>query len=234
MGKRKRADMEADNLETAKLQEYLKVMQPRSKSRIWANEESIVTNAPNECVPSAPSQVIDQSKNDKDYGNIPKMATKPRMTEQAGGELPLNSKFISEADVFTNRSLIVDEVLQLPVHAPPPSDEDWLRSRTSKLLDLVEDGDAKVDKIAERAVNPESSMNKKVEDSSIQADETRCGSAISVAPLKSRDDTSNASGRLFVRNLPYTATEEELKGHFESLGPTSIIEVSLAENSQVW
>lgn len=240
-GKRKRADLEADNLGNAKLQEYLEVMQPPSRSMIWANEYSTDTRATNTCAPSLPLQVVDEGKNDKDYDNMSKKPTKSRMVEEPGGNLPLYSKSTSTADVFTDIEPIADESKQLPVRVhPPSSDEDWLRSRTSRLLDLVEDESAPVSRVelalaeekeAERTFISKTSMNKTIKDPSVQADEeTNSGSFLSVTPLNPRNESSHTSGRLFVRNLPYTATEEDLRRYFESDGNNSIIEVSLAES----
>lgn len=211
-------------------------MQPPSKSRIWANEYSTVTKAPDGHALSLPLQVVVEGKNNNDYENVAKKPTKPRMTEEVGGRLPLNSTSTSFVEVSTSMNPIVDEVLQLPFCAPSPSDEDWLRSHTSRLLDLAKDDDALVSRIelgqdaekaAERADISESSVNTKFKDPSVQADEEfESGASTSVKLLDPRNDTSNTSGRLFVRNLSYTATEEDLKRHLESNGPTSIIEVS--------
>lgn len=183
---------------------------------------------------------MDEGENDKDYEMVPKKPTKPSILEEVGGEQPLNSESTRTTDASTSMNSIGDEALQLPVRPHPPlSDEDWLRLRTSRLLDLVKDDDANElardeEKKAERAVISESSMNKKVKDPSIHAGEViKNGSSTSVTPLNPRTDASDASGRLFVRNLPYTATEEDLKRHFESNGPTSIIEVSLTEISSL-
>lgn len=243
LGKRKRADLEVDNHKNTKLQEYLEVMQLPSKSRIWSNEDSIVTKAPSGRARSPPRPVIDECKNDKDYENAPKKPTKRCMTEEVGGDLLLNSKSSSSADVSINMNPIVIE--ELPVCAPPPpTDEDWLRSRTTRLLDLV-DGDEALASTVERARDDEneaegavisgSSMNKEVKDPSVQTDEEiKSSFSTCDTPLNPINDINNASGRLFVRNLSYTATEDDLKKHFESNGHSSIIEVSLAEIPQSW
>lgn len=244
LGKRKRADLEAYDDGNSKLQEFLEVMQPPSKSRIWANEDAIATKTLISHAPSSGLQVINEGKNDKDYENVPRQPTKPRMREEISGNSPRNSISSSTAEVSTNMIPILDEILKPPVRAPPPpSDEDWLRSRTSRLLDLVEDDETLVSKIelardeekeAERAVTSESSTSKKIKDQGVQEDEeTTGGSSKPMNPWSDADDTSDTSGRLFVRNLPYTATEEDLKRHFESNGHTFITEVSLAETCQV-
>lgn len=44
--------------------------------------------------------------------------------------------------------------------------------------------------------------------------------------LKSEEDISE-SGRLFVRNLPYTITEDELQKHFEKYGPISEVNLPI-------
>ena len=238
LGKRKRANLEADGHGNAKLQEYLEVMQLPSKCRIWANEDSAAVKAPNGRGARPTLQVIDESKNDKDYENPPKKLTKPR-TEEAGGNLLQKIRPTSTADVSRNMNPIFGEGVLLPSLAPPPpSDEDWLRSRSSRLLDLVEDDDTSVSKIepaqddgeeAERTVISESSMTEKVKDPTGQADEEITNDSSTFGtPLD-----PNASGRLFVRNLPYTATDEEIKSHFESIRHNSIIEVSLTETSCV-
>lgn len=241
LGKRKRADLEADNHKNTKLQEYLEVMQLPSKSRIWSNEDSIVTNAPSGRARSPPLPVIDKCKDDNDYKNAPKKPTKHCMTEEVGGDLLLNSKSSSTADVTINMNPIVIE--ELPVRAPPPpTDEDWLRSRTTRLLDLVDGDEALASTVerarddeneAERAVISGSLMNKEVKDPSVQTDEEiKSGSSTCDTPLNPINDINNTSGRLFVRNLSYTATEDDLKKHLESNGHSSIIEVHVSKDSR--
>jgi len=49
-------------------------------------------------------------------------------------------------------------------------------------------------------------------------------------PDESKDSAD--SGCLFVRNLPYECTDEQLKSHFEKIGPVSVIDLPLTKNNK--
>jgi len=122
------------------------------------------------------------------------------------------------------------------------SDMDWMRSRTSRLLGLVEDDDDDDDEerpitqqisggkpavtstpTAALAVNDTSDSRNKVlhptEDSS-QEEET----------AEAEDDAILGSGRLFLRNLAYSVTEEEIR---ELLAPDGDIQEVRVHNPSV-
>lgn len=225
--KRKHTDSSHDDQGDARLQEYLEVMQPPSKSKIWTNEDSAKTKAGTNHAP-CPPQLLDEDRKDKDYEHVPKK--------------PKNSPVILEIDQSLNRngatndstnpSPLVEGVVHLPQStAPPPSDEDWLRSRTSRLLGMVEAEDV-LNVITSHQRNEETSLAEgtsipqKLFENNVSLRDQQIESGISM-PLDSRENPRAASGRLFVRNLSYTATEEEIKRHFESDGRVSIIEVRL-------
>ena len=51
------------------------------------------------------------------------------------------------------------------------------------------------------------------------------GAAVSTAAAVPEDADVGETGRLFVRNLPYTATDEELQAHFARWGATAEVRV---------
>lgn len=113
-------------------------------------------------------------------------------------------------------------------------DDDWLRQRTNRLLDLVgaDELDAEMPEPA-RAAEPRKSepgdpMDEDQEEpeqgasedqSATQPSEPKKG--VKETPL----DSVRRTSRIFVRNLPYTATEDELRQYFAKFG--ELEEVSL-------
>lgn len=104
------------------------------------------------------------------------------------------------------------------------SDMDWMRSRTSRLLGLVEDDDE------------ESPMPQSRRDIEIDVHQGSVGDTLTDDVSDSRntalhpelvvdagignveDETISDSGRLFLRNLVFSVTEDEIKELFESDG----------------
>lgn len=123
---------------------------------------------------------------------------------------------------------------------PDVSDSDWLRSRTSRLLDLQEDdveeidgvkkgpGDIEGSRAQEAALSksaapaqpePEDiSRPPPIEDPAKAKGASKQGK--DAVPEGEDPDVAKvkAHGRLFVRNLPYDMSEESLRNQFESFG----------------
>ena len=235
LGKRKRVDLKGEN---AKLQEYLEVMQPPSKSRIWANEDLARSKTKNDHPLSPAPQRVEEIQKDEEYEFVPKKPQKSRMFKEDSE--PFEEVEISPQTLDISASITPSpaEKIETPeVAGPRSSDEDWLRSRTNRLLGLVEDKDILVSaneltrdkvEISEGSINATRLLNGRLLDPSSQTDErtevTR--ESIPNTPLDISNELSAASRRLFVRNLSYTTTEEDLRRHFEGAEPNSIVEVS--------
>ncbi|KAL8832773.1 MAG: hypothetical protein Q9191_000043 [Dirinaria sp. TL-2023a] len=118
------------------------------------------------------------------------------------------------------------------------SDAAWLRSRTSRLLDLVEEDETLVSKAPDlndgernSRIDPPapsvldiSTQTEAQLTTEIFPDETLKGPKLERAELD--------SSRLFIRNLPYTTTEKDLREFFDSYDYGSIEEVRLSMNRQ--
>ena len=112
----------------------------------------------------------------------------------------------------------------------PASDTDWLRSRTSRLLDLLdEEGLEDTRKEGEIEIQPDVSPPLAFEDHEDQAAPAQTASEQSVQAglvlTRDSDDNSNKSDRLFVRNLSYEASEESLEQLFSSFGPVKEVRI---------
>lgn len=126
--------------------------------------------------------------------------------------------------------------LQGPPDAPldageePPkvgaTDDEWLRSRTNRLLDLVDPDDPHFASQRVPAVEsqhqipaaPKSGPNEETRENHIPVLEAPDPRPAAVQDGETAADVIERTSRLFVRNLPYTATEDDLRAHFGTYG----------------
>lgn len=211
--KRKRSDLdEAD----PKLQEFLEVMQPASKTKKWP------TGPADDGMQEPPTKIqaieVPEAESDDEYESVPKKARKSSPSKEAPPTVAMPVNVVVEESTPTNEPM--------PDVAAAATDDDWLRSRTNRLLDLIDPDDIPavqtgtvdlsnavpvVDSTAEPSPFDEEPLQEVDETLSIEGDEEEKTDPILQA-------ISAAQGRLFVRNLPYTATEEDLRKHFEPFG----------------
>ncbi|GAB1310294.1 Multiple RNA-binding domain-containing protein 1 [Madurella fahalii] len=200
-----------------KLQEYLEVMgHPTKKSR---DEEAPGGSFQLDLTPALPSAVLEAGESDDEYEDIP---TRPLKTPiqailaraesfaapVADGEPPLPGPPDEPAT----------EASQVPADA---TDDDWLRSRTSRLLDLVDPDDP------EFLTRPAPSVPDVVPASEVQeqphggpaanADGLNGAAGGEVGP-KDAAKLVEKTSRLFLRNLSYTVTEDDIREHFGKFG----------------
>lgn len=222
--KRKRAEVDAAD---PKLQEFLEVMQPGSKSKAWTSKDGIEE-------PPTKMQAIElpEEESDEEYEMVPKKA-RNASREPSPAKIAAPPAVAPVAEVVDATEL-ADEIPVIGAAETQPSvgldatDDDWLRSRTSRLLDLVKPEDMVVDEgvpTASKAVQSTETAEPSASTVDVAMDNVekliseKAGSVTEVAG--STDATMDAvreSGRLFVRNLPYTATEDDLRVHFEKYG----------------
>ncbi|KAB5549932.1 RNA recognition domain-containing protein [Coniochaeta sp. 2T2.1] len=238
--KRKRDDVDESD---PKLREFLEVMDPKHAAK-RQREDAIGVSGE---IEMAPAPVEDES--DGEYEEIPakgskdapKVAPTPKVMAKVA-EVPVvvddDSVPPPQAEPETLSNAPEPEVVK---EAPPAgaTDDDWLRSRTNRLLDLVDPGDPNfvvrsaapgVDGAPPQQIpvtgGPTAEEGQPIQDTTVDHTE---------GPAEPEDgDTPETliqkTARLFVRNLPYTATEENLRTRFEKFG--AIEEVHLPVDSQ--
>lgn len=164
--------------------------------------------------------------NDDGYEGERQMRNNPSVpVQRPGSPLGVPSR---TSEPHSSQSLH-EEKEEIIIPEPPPSDNDWLRNKTNRLLDL--EGDIESHPVA--VTGGETNI-------SIQSSPP----IPNAEPLDNLDSTDSppsdnssippvANARLFVRNLPFTITEESLRSRFLPYG--TISEVSdrslLATNS---
>ena len=102
------------------------------------------------------------------------------------------------------------------------NDDEWLRSKTSRVLDLVDKDEKFPAASPEEAQDTAESIDENLsetEDDSPDEDDT-------IADTKTVQPEVFSTKRLFVRNLPFSTEESELKGFFASSFPEKVQEVS--------
>ena len=258
-------DQEAPQARNPKLEEFLNVMAPSSKSKTWANEDSVGMRS---SVPEEPliTSNSDKEGSDDEYQTVSKKrkrssgeeedegyasrAKSPRVSPLEGStvETSLVKKIDEPASDFhafpeDDKEAEEGDVEIVTESAPPVSDSDWLRSRTSRLLGLVDDDEfdegeknqlenqvpsrtQRLESTAKQKASPPglqvpdaaSHHTEKTEEAQTQAsnhDRFEKRSATDRTPMVAE---AEKTGRLFIRNLPYSATETELRDHFSSHG----------------
>lgn len=213
-----------------KLQEYLHVMQPPSKSKIWSNEG---LTRPQYALSPALSPPRQNATREGDDGGSE--ARPKRLKVNARPERAKDPFYASERSPTTVTAVISqnDGILpELPFSHdkifPITSDGDWLRSRTITTVDIDR---------ADEALDPRTSTSTDgapIQDSATlqefpENDRSGQGSQAKVEPESQISVRTNsfgyATGRLFVRNLSYATTEDELREYFTSHVSDTINEV---------
>jgi len=215
--KRKRSDVDESD---PKLKEFLEVMWPKSKPKTWEAEE---TQAPAIEEPPRKVQALElpEEGSDSEYDVVPKKPLK-----KATSPLPNNTvvTVVPAAEAEPSESLDTEaQNKPTPVRDElEATDDDWLRSRTNRLLDLVEPADAFAKKGSNNGFQLPSPLEIPEDVEIANSQEITTEQAIEhEVPSDGPDPTIEAiqaRGRLFVRNLPYSATEDDLRKHFETYG----------------
>jgi len=216
--KRKRGDVEQDD---AKLKEFLEVMQPANKAKKWTADvgEDVSMEPPTK----VQAVELPEGESDGEYEAVPKKSRQ---------KSPLMPVIAVEAPVAEQPSVSEtagEEQASTP-NQVDATDDDWLRSRTSRLLDLVDPDDIPVPSKADE--QSDSAPFESFEEEPLPITQHEEAAADELEPeaeeAEQEDPTLAAirsNGRLFVRNLPYTATEDDLRAHFAPFG--ALEEVSL-------
>lgn len=238
--KRKRSDVDESD---PKLKEFLEVMLPKSKSKTLDDVSPFDADIQE---PPRKIQAIDlpEAESDDEYAMIPrKSKTDPLKTPQMPTPSVTSAAPVEPSPrpvVATPTASSAAPVISIgnveddaaPVNAFAATDDDWLRSRTNRLLDLVESGDLAtppslgMDAPVSNSVRNEPYPAVELSQHDVVAEATETAASLEDTTTKEQPETDfdqivesiKATGRLFVRNLPYTATEDDLRKHFQQYG----------------
>ncbi|RAL00452.1 RNA-binding ribosome biosynthesis protein MRD1 [Aspergillus ibericus CBS 121593] len=231
--KRKRDGQDAP--QDARLQEYLSVMQHSSKKKTWANDDDM------------PKPLEQDSPADK-----PAEEEEPQeLTYAQRKKAKLGDDYDQSRETHTDRQdhvssepMVVDHTEEGNTESPaeqdetvaeaeeqPVTDADWLRSKTSRLLGLLDE-----DEQAEfsTAHQKESVAAEEVEDADADSREaqivapaaTEAVNTVKEPEVDTNIENIRLSARLFVRNLAYDISESDLQPLFAPFGRIEEIHVA--------
>ncbi|OAA49708.1 Nucleotide-binding, alpha-beta plait [Cordyceps fumosorosea ARSEF 2679] len=245
--KRKREDLDQSD---PKLQEYLRVMGSGRESLV-ADETAVESSG---ALAPQGGALVPDGESDDEYVEVPSRKEKVRKVDHATGEtgvaqvtparetasrkeavsLPADG---GVAGALPGTSAPESEAANQPADvATAATDDDWLRSRTSRLLDLVDPDDISHVAPMEKP-DGDSSTGQEVGNDKEAPHSEEDGTHDHQAPLltqgqdkESAAEAISRTSRLFVRNLPYSATEDDLREELEKFG--GVDEVHMPINAQ--
>lgn len=215
--KRKREDGDESD---PKLKEYLDMMRPGQASS--SKLEGIYGQEPVEQKDVEMAVVPVDAESDDEYETIP--AKKPKHGGEAVEEAPAAQ--VHAPSPVVDPSQATDQDLPDTKGPADATDDDWLRSRTNRLLDLVDPDDqsalppAPAPPSRAPAVTREPSPPEEVELESAAPSKAPGEPVVEKTDEEIATEQILRTGRLFVRNLPFKATEAELTKHFQKYGET--------------
>ncbi|XP_078156926.1 multiple RNA-binding domain-containing protein 1-like [Carex rostrata] len=197
------------DLSDHKLQDFLHVMRPGSKSKIWEND---ITGIEEEvkAEEKKPGKKKSKAREIQSSSEI----TAPSQEEDRGKEKKPKDEAVTDMDYFKSRVK-----------------ENWSDSESESESESESDKAAKSKLESESESESEKESGKELEfesESDLKHTE-RDGGQKSGSDLEDPSDDNRKlvldTGRLFVRNLPYTTTEDELRELFSQHGDVSQVHV---------
>lgn len=237
--KRKRESEVKENADP-KLKEFLDVMKPKAKKKAWESEDLPTESAPAGSDEETAAAVAMEGESDDEYEQIPK---KPkRSTEEPRQDNNSRDVVMDEApqpppeqaEEGNDAEPVEDQTNQAPV-----TDADWARSKTSRLLGLLDDDEEEAVAVPTQRASEEPSDDDGP--STAQQEAVEAPASIPTPPAEAKDATEEpkdadiegvrSSMRLFVRNLPYDVQREDLEAEFASFGNLEEVSHSLSSSS---
>ncbi|XP_057970697.1 multiple RNA-binding domain-containing protein 1 isoform X2 [Malania oleifera] len=216
-----------------RLQEFLQVMQPRSKTKFWANDDTLVPPP------------LDQQKTQSKI-----VREEPAPLKADSNEIDENENVLDDnRGAQVSRNLAHDDVISDMDYFKSRVKKEWSDSESSGEDDHNEDNnnvdDSEVDdddnndddddnndddddETLKESLEIEQKVDSKRDikdfpDKMVEMDGKFSGEVIDSGSPSSSEVQKDVleTGRLFIRNLPYTATEDELEELFSKFGDVS-------------
>ncbi|KAL8313846.1 hypothetical protein RB597_006319 [Gaeumannomyces tritici] len=228
--KRKREDLD---LSDPKLKEYMETMQSAAKL------DGAMAETPVPELASGKAIAALDGESDDDYEEIPARPAKRAAVETSVGRAPRPDAASEAALEARVQTLPEQPASETGLRDAAATDDDWLRSRTNRLLDLVDadDPDAVPAPQVVAAPLPPASSTEAGDDAAQPTEMEQPPKDRRMAPVSDKDRAGDAldlvrkTSRLFVRNLPYSATEDDLRSHFEKFGSVEEVHLPVAKSS---
>lgn len=217
-----------------KLQEYLEVMghatkKPRDKEVLGG---SLDFDSPT----AVPPALLEAGESDDEYEDVPTRHPK-RPVQGTPAHVDATPAPVTDGNVPAPTT--VDEpAREVPQVLADATDDDWLRSRTSRLLDLVDPDDpgfsARPPPSLPAATPTAEPQALPHDDAAADADRQGKDGPVKAESSEDAVKLVEKTSRLFLRNLSYAVTEDDVRdffGKFGNLEEVSISQLSLLSNA---
>ncbi|KAM0288055.1 hypothetical protein ACHAQH_000123 [Verticillium albo-atrum] len=249
--KRKREDVDESD---PKLREYLQTFQPGKTNDMDATMTEVIDSK----AIAEKKKLLQDGESDDEYETIPTRPEKKQMKEAPSNEQseiprpPPQTAPVEDNEDMVASPQVVESTSDAQAASKPmaaaATDDDWLRSRTNRMLDLVADDEEiplpapqkdpreePVDQPMEDVAAPEDdSQEASSGDSKPQPSEVPAEEAPKAAPAQSDKEvainTIRQTARLFARNLAFSVSEDDLREHFEQYGEVEEVHIPVAKS----
>ena len=222
-------------------QDFMEAMKPRRKTQFWANDESLPSNLANNetdvdvTTAASANYPVEDDDSDVDDDDI------NDFSNTVSSATDLSDKTVSSKKMT---AVAMSTSKDAPKLSAVGSDMDYLRSKIrvnfsdDEASDCEDKMDDEMDGSDDDSIEPvrgsRSDRMSSGASSSIKTNDVDDGSKIdmtspaSVVQVDSNDnDEYEDSGRLFVRNLTFSCTEDEIKNIFGIYGPVTTVHLPL-------
>lgn len=166
-----------------------------------------------------------EEESDDEYQVIskkPKVAAEPTATPAPAQPSPTEEPAKDPVDAVVDTDEAMEDVQEAPIaEQGPVSDMDWLRSRTNRVLELIEDDEvpaANVPASQAPAPQPPRAVEDSAEEVEAQPSPPQPTAEQPETAAPDEEDKIRETGRLYLRNLHYEVTEDEIREQFSKHG----------------
>jgi multiple RNA-binding domain-containing protein 1 len=195
-------------------------MQPASKTKTWDTQMS---NDPTNEPPTKIQAIeLPEAESDGEYETVPKKLKRKASPEPPVAVVPVPLAGVPDGPVEA-------EIIAEPT-APDATDDDWLRGRTNRLLDLMDPADITVSQVAPITEEAHPVVETTPDVPQVESPEKPPQVEEEWEGIEDEApdpviEAIKSNGRLFVRNLPYSASEDDLRQHFAPYGTLEEVRV---------
>ncbi|KAI3340696.1 RNA recognition domain-containing protein [Ustulina deusta] len=219
-----------------KLQEFLNVMQASriSTNKLHGHEDDSVLEPPTKKV-----AVVDEPESGDEYHSMPAQPRKrtatppPKLVPESQTRPPAMPIVDPSADAPDEQSASQTVNRAQEAITGTLDDDDWLRNRTNRLLDLADQDDivpvrpqpTTVDRTGEQCLEHSIPDNVNTTEENTAAVPEESVERNTDSQYAATLEAIRKTARIFCRNLPYDATAEDLRTHFEKFGEVEEVHV---------
>ena len=230
--RRKRVDIDEEIRQDAKLQEFMESMNSgfrrRESSVIESMESEVGNNGESESLEIGPS--VAQGESDSEYGDLPAENSRKREGVEEEDDIEdgdnkmmtLNqlSNIESKNTLISDHDNSDDDGANVLAKDEAVSDLDWLKQRRVRIRESE----------SEQAADIHSAEEMSKKDGEKQ-EEVTVAEPVEQEPEKTEEELAiekiNSSGRLFLRNILYSSTEQDFKDLFQPYGDLEEVHIAL-------